>query len=209
MCRRIPRIAAVWCCAAALGGCSGMPLLTQPIASYGEANAFAPAGYSQTKVDGTHYQVRATGTEATPRQRVEKIARARAAQIGVEEKLRYFKVASVQHAVRCSKRQGAYKSTELPAGEPADGCARRGVRQGLGRPFVRGHGRSVRYPEQRARRRGRGRRGQNARRAGDPRRLRTELTPSQIKALDASRPAHFSQIGDEAIKTLRIAGPFV
>ena len=114
MCRRIPRIAAVWCCVAALGACSGVPLLPQPIASYGESNAFAPAGYSQTKVDETHYQVRATGTEATPRQRVEKIARARAAQIGVEEKLRYFKVASVQHAVRCSKRQGAYKSQDSP-----------------------------------------------------------------------------------------------
>ena len=120
MCRRIvPRIAAVWCCGAALGGCSGMPLMTQPIASYGESNAFAPAGYSQTKVDDTHYQVRATGTEATPRQRVEKIARARAAQIGVEEKLKYFKVASVQHAVKCSKRQAGYKSQDaLPASRP-------------------------------------------------------------------------------------------
>ena len=119
MCRRIPRIAAVWCCVAALGACSGMPLLTQPIASYGESNAFAPAGYSQTKVDDTHYQVRATGTEATPRQRVEKIARARAAQIGVEEKLKYFKVASVQHAVKCSKRQAGYKGQDsLPSSRP-------------------------------------------------------------------------------------------
>jgi hypothetical protein len=112
--RIVPRIAAVWCCAGALGACSGTSLLTQPIASYGESNAFAPAGYSQTKVDDTHYQVRATGTEATPRQRVEKIARARAAQIGVEEKLRYFKVASVQHAVKCSKRQAGYKAQDSP-----------------------------------------------------------------------------------------------
>ena len=63
--------------------------------------------------------MRATGTEATPRQRVEKIARARAAQIGVEEKLKYFKVASVQHAVKCSKRQAGYKSQDaLPASRP-------------------------------------------------------------------------------------------
>jgi hypothetical protein len=112
-------MAAVWCCVAALGACSGVPLLTQPIASYGESNAFAPAGYSQTKIDDTHYQVRATGTESTPRQRVEKIARARAAQIGVEEKLRYFKVASVQHAVKCSKRQAGYKSQDTqPSNRP-------------------------------------------------------------------------------------------
>jgi hypothetical protein len=120
MCRRIvPRLAAVWSCGAALGGCSGMSLLTQQVASYGESNAFAPAGYSETKVDDTHYQVQATGTEATPRQRVEKIARARAAQIGVEGKLKYFKVASVQHGVKCTKRQAGYKSQDaLPASRP-------------------------------------------------------------------------------------------
>jgi hypothetical protein len=121
----VPRITAVWCFSVALGACSGTPLLTtmpliaQPIASYAESNAFAPAGYSQTKVDDTHYQVRATGTEATPRQRVEKIARARAAQIGVEEKLKYFKVASVQHAVKCTKRLAGYKGQDtMPSSRP-------------------------------------------------------------------------------------------
>jgi hypothetical protein len=46
---------------------------------------------------------------------VEKIARARAAQIGVEEKLPYFKVAGVQHGVKCTKRQPGYKSEDTPA----------------------------------------------------------------------------------------------
>ena len=46
---------------------------------------------------------------------VEKIARARAAQIGVEESLEYFKVVSVQHGVSCEKRQAAYKSEATPA----------------------------------------------------------------------------------------------
>jgi hypothetical protein len=116
MCRRIiPGVAAAWWAAAVLGGCSGMAQIATPIASYGGSNAFSPAGYAQTKLDETHFQVRATGTEATPKQRVEKIARARAAQTGVEERLKYFKVASVQHGVRCSKRQAGYKSEASPA----------------------------------------------------------------------------------------------
>jgi hypothetical protein len=74
----------------------------------------SPSGYSQTKLDDTHFQVSATGTEATPKERVEKIARARAAQIGVDEKLGYFKVTSVQHGVKCTKRQQGYKSEDTP-----------------------------------------------------------------------------------------------
>jgi hypothetical protein len=100
---------------ALLGGCSAMPQLSAPIASYGASNLFAPAGYGQTKLADDHYQVKATGTEATPKERVEKIARTRAAQIGVEEKLGYFKVTSVQHGVACSERQTGYKSGSTPA----------------------------------------------------------------------------------------------
>jgi hypothetical protein len=100
---------------ALLGGCASMPQLAAPIASYSASSVFAPAGYGQTKLGDDHYQVTATGTEATPKERVEKIARARAAQIGVDEKLKYFKVESVQHGVSCSKRQEGYKSGDVPA----------------------------------------------------------------------------------------------
>jgi hypothetical protein len=103
------------CCAAALGGCSGVSSLGTPIASYGASNILSPAGYSQTMIDDTHYQVTAMGTEATPKERVEKIARARAAEIGVEQKLGYFKVASVQHGLKCEKAQPGYKSEATPA----------------------------------------------------------------------------------------------
>jgi hypothetical protein len=96
------------CGSALLGGCSGIPQLT-PVASYTAANVFSPAGYGQTKLGDDHYQVQGTGTEATPKERVEKIARARAAQIGVDEKFNYFKVTSVQHGVACSERQKVYK----------------------------------------------------------------------------------------------------
>lgn len=112
---RIAGALALGSLAVLLGGCSGMSLLTTPVASYGAANIFAPTGYSQTKLDDMHYQVKAMGTEATPKERVEKIARARAAQIGVDEKLEYFKVTSVQHGVSCTARKESYKSGPTPA----------------------------------------------------------------------------------------------
>jgi hypothetical protein len=116
MCRSIgPGVIGLLCCFGLLGGCSGMSGLSNPIASYGAANMLSPAGYSQTKLDDMHFKVTATGTEATPKERVEKIARARAAQIGVDEKLQYFKVTGVQYGVSCTKRQVGYKSEASPA----------------------------------------------------------------------------------------------
>jgi hypothetical protein len=53
--------------------------------------------------------VKATGTEATPKTRLEKIARARAAQIGVENKLGYYKVANISFGSSCEKPHNFYK----------------------------------------------------------------------------------------------------
>lgn len=110
-------IAAVlgWSTCAVLAGCSGINEFSAPIATYGSATVFSPSGYNQSKIDDTHYQVTATGTEATPKARVEKIARARAAQIGVDEKMTYYKVTSVQHGLKCEKSQPGYKSETTPA----------------------------------------------------------------------------------------------
>jgi hypothetical protein len=92
-----------------------MTSLTPPVAEFTAASVFSPAGYTQTKIDDTHYQVQASGTEATPKERVEKIARARAAEIGVDEKMKFFKVTSVQHSITCGKRQEGYKTTSSPS----------------------------------------------------------------------------------------------
>jgi hypothetical protein len=106
---------------AGLAGCSGglphlgLPHLGTPVADYVASNILSPAGYDQSKIDDTHYRVKAQGTEATPKERVEKIARARAAQIGVEEHLAYFKVTSVEHGFACNKKQVGYKSEDTPA----------------------------------------------------------------------------------------------
>ncbi len=84
--------------------------------SYSSANAMMPVGYSEVPIDPTHYEVKASGNEHTPKERVEKIALARAAEIGVEQKLKFFKVASVNHGVACSKKkQGGTKSSDVPA----------------------------------------------------------------------------------------------
>ena len=63
--------------------------------------------------------MQATGTEATPKARIEKIARARAAQIGVEQKLKFYKVTSVQFGIACNKRQECYKGGHDAGGQPA------------------------------------------------------------------------------------------
>lgn len=100
--------------AALLGGCAGADL--KPVASFGASNVLSPSGYSQTKISDTQYQVMATGTEATPKARIEKIARARAAQIGVEEKLKYYKVTNVQFGAVCDKKHEFYKGGQTANG---------------------------------------------------------------------------------------------
>ena len=101
-------------CVVLLGACAGTDL--KPVASLSAANALAPSGYSETKVSDTQYQVLATGTEATPKARIEKIARARAAQIGMEQRLKYYKVASVEFGIVCSKKHEFYKGGATTAG---------------------------------------------------------------------------------------------
>ena len=101
-------------CVVLLGACGGVDM--KPVASLSASNALAPSGYSETKVSDSQYQVRATGTEATPKARIEKIARARAAQIGMEQKLKYYKVSSVEFGIVCSKKHEFYKGGTTSAG---------------------------------------------------------------------------------------------
>lgn len=113
--RRIAGLVGLVPCAALLAACASGPGLSS-VASYGQANAFSPAGYTEKQVDDTHYQVTATGTAATPKDRIEKIARARAAQIAVEQRMKYYKVANVQYGIACSKGHDFYKGGSTPAG---------------------------------------------------------------------------------------------
>src|SRR5512134_3861026 len=96
-----------------LAGCAGGLSMTGATTSYSASNAMMPVGYSELPIDPTHYEVKAAGTEQTPKERVEKIALARAAEIGVEQKLKFFKVAGVTHGASCSKKkQGGNKTSD-------------------------------------------------------------------------------------------------
>jgi hypothetical protein len=115
------------CCApavaaAVLGACgsdaTSILVSGGSVASYSSANAFLPIGYSDTKLEAGHYAVRAMGTETTPRDRVELIARTRAAEIGVADKTPYFKVVSVTPSFECGRRVESYKG---PAPKPFSG----------------------------------------------------------------------------------------
>jgi len=96
-----------------LAGCAGGLSMSGTTTSYSASNAMMPVGYSETTIDPTHYEVKASGTERTPKERVEKIALARAAEIGVEQRLKYFKVAGVAHGVACGAKKRT-KDGEIP-----------------------------------------------------------------------------------------------
>ena len=98
-----------------LGACAGPSGLGGPAAGYVPSSIVAPYGYAQTRHTAEHYTVTATGSSATPPARLETIANARAAEIGIEEKQRFFKVASVTHGIRCVDKKESYKAIKTPA----------------------------------------------------------------------------------------------
>ncbi len=104
-------LGALSACAATVGGV--LPTF-QSFAPYQRSNAFAPSGYEERMVDETHFEVAARGTEATSPARVEKIALARAAEIGVEQRFDYFKVLNASHGIECRKKREVYRGN-VPA----------------------------------------------------------------------------------------------
>jgi hypothetical protein len=87
-----------------------------PAAEYVPASAMSSFGYSEKQIDPTHYEVYGVGTESTSPAWTEKIATARAAQIGSDERLRYFKVQSVRFGARCADKRDLYKGGKLTDG---------------------------------------------------------------------------------------------
>ena len=85
------------------------------VAGYEPANAVLPVGYSDAQIDDTHYKVRAHGTERTPPDRLEKIALVRAAEIGVANRLPYFKVTASTPSIDCGKKRDSYKAGSTAA----------------------------------------------------------------------------------------------
>lgn len=82
-------------CSAGVGGLGQAPL------SYQHSNVFGQGGYSESQIGPDRYRIEVKGPANTPRERMEKIAAARAAEIGKDNRLGYFKIDDVQHTTRC------------------------------------------------------------------------------------------------------------
>jgi hypothetical protein len=85
------------------------------VSSYKSANAFDTTGHSERELGADHYLVRATGSAATPPDRVEKIAIARAAELGAELKFKAFRASPGLHTVSCTPAKPKTHKTEAVA----------------------------------------------------------------------------------------------
>lgn len=83
-------------CSAGIGGIGATGALP-----YQQSNAIVSAGYSETIIGPDRYRIEVKGPAATPRDRMEKIAATRAAEIGYENKLKFFKIESMAHNTLC------------------------------------------------------------------------------------------------------------
>lgn len=80
---------------------SGVGASLSGVTGYGSANAFVSTGYSDREVEPGHVEVRAKGSPVTPVARLEKIALARAAEIGRDRKYAFFKAGPFAHGAVC------------------------------------------------------------------------------------------------------------
>ncbi|MBN9354211.1 MAG: hypothetical protein J0H04_09595 [Hyphomicrobium denitrificans] len=100
---------------AAIGGCSANLAdgSTASIAAYQPASLFSPNGYSvSANADGSLH-VTAAGSPGTPAARLEKIALARAAEYGDEQRAKTFKASAPQTGITCGKTKIATKEGQL------------------------------------------------------------------------------------------------
>jgi hypothetical protein len=112
-------------CALLLAGCSGTGVGSTGIGAfappgplaYQHASAFAPTGYSESLIGENRYRIEVKGPLGTARERMEKIANTRAAEIGKDAKHKYFKVESVQVATSCQSYVTGGKPGSMGAGQ--------------------------------------------------------------------------------------------
>jgi len=93
------------------GGCSAnlSDASTAPIAVYGPASIFSPNGYSVSANSDGSLHVTAAGPPGTPAARLEKIALARAAEYGDEQRAKTFKATAAQINITCGKTKVSSK----------------------------------------------------------------------------------------------------
>lgn len=95
--------------------CAPGSLSALSVTSYSPSSAFSASGYSERRISESEYEIIARGSAATPKERVERIALARAAQIGLENKLHFFKVTAISHGVACQGKREVYRQPGIAA----------------------------------------------------------------------------------------------
>lgn len=119
-----PAIAAAMCtallagCSQGPGGISGIGSITAagPL-PYQHASAFMPAGYSESIIGPDRYRIEVKGPIGTPRERLEKIATTRAAEIGRDARFKYFNVDAIQQSNTCKTYKVGGKPGSIGSGE--------------------------------------------------------------------------------------------
>lgn len=81
---------------------------------YEHSNAFSPVGYKESLLGEDRYRIEVTGYAGTLPSRLEKIAATRAAEIGRDNRLRYFKLDNLQHSTRCTPARSTHRGGGHP-----------------------------------------------------------------------------------------------
>jgi hypothetical protein len=109
----------------ALTGCgANLASVAHPepsVTGYQVSSLFDPAGHSIAVLPDGRYRVTSTGSAGTPKDRLEKIAIARAAEYGAEMHKKWFQISQPVHTIRCAK--GDYSDKGVRVAKPKVGYA--------------------------------------------------------------------------------------
>lgn len=112
---RAPLALLLTACSAGNDSIGPVGSLTAPAAvPYQHSNAIAPAGFKESQLGTNQYRIEVTGYAASSPARLEKIAATRAAEIGRDNRLRYFKLDNLQHTTRCTPKRSTYRGGGHP-----------------------------------------------------------------------------------------------
>ena len=114
--RSMQMCATLMLAAASLAGCGatvGNIANSGDITGYQAASYFSPVGYSVAQTSDGHFRITTVATVATPKDRVEKIALARAAEYGQEAQKKFFQSAPARVSIRCGRTDKIEKGQKI------------------------------------------------------------------------------------------------
>ena len=83
------------------------------ITGYEAASYFSPVGYSVSQTPDGHFRITTVATVITPKDRVEKIALARAAEYGHESQKKFYQAQPARMSIRCGKAEKIEKGQKI------------------------------------------------------------------------------------------------